>query len=83
MLIVARLEGRKGGKLWDRVDPDGYGNRVDLSHFIKKFRFMEIKRYIPFIFANESKWTSDPWWQFIDGVNEYRKEKLSASLKNI
>ena len=53
-IIAASLDGRKGGRLWDRVEPEGYhGVRVDLSKYMKDHPFGDIKRFITFLFADE------------------------------
>ena len=82
ILLAARLEGRRGGKLWDRSEPDGYGSKVDLSRHMKEHRFLDIKRFVPFLFVDESKKGTDPWWQFSGGVESYntnRKKTIKAS----
>ena len=71
VLLHVRIKGRKGGKLWDRHEPEGYGNKADLGKYIKEFRFLEIKRFIPFLFADVSKQAEDPWWQFSPGIEQY------------
>ena len=86
IIIVARLEGRKGGRLWDRLDPEGYGSKVDLSAHMKQHRFVDIKRFIPFLFANESKKETDPWWRFSSAVSMYnnnRKHTIKPSLLKV
>ena len=75
IILVARLEGRKGGRLWDRSEPEGYGSKVDLSGYMKEHRFIDIKRFIPFLFADDSKKETDPWWQFCNGVENYNKNR--------
>ena len=55
---------------------------MDLSRHMKEHRFIDIKRFIPFLFADESKKATDPWWQFsggIEGYNKNRKQTIKAS----
>ena len=52
IIVAARLDGRKGGRLWDRMEPEGYGAKVDLSRYMKEHRFVDIKRFVPFLFAD-------------------------------
>ena len=56
---------------------------MNLSRYLKEFRFHEIKRFMPFLFADETIKDTDPWWQFksaVDLYNKNRKETVSASL---
>ena len=53
IIIAARLDGRKGRRLCDRMEPEGYGAKVDLSRYMKEHQFVDIKRFIPFLFADE------------------------------
>ena len=55
IIIAAWLDGRKGGRLWDRMEPEGYGAKVGLSRYMKEHRFADVKRFIPFLFADESR----------------------------
>lgn len=81
---MARLEGRKGD-VWDTKEPEGYGRKVNMSQYMMKYRFEQIKSYIPFLFANEQRRGEDPWWQFSEAVEEYNKNRqntvLASSLK--
>ena len=45
--------------MWDRVEPEGYGAIVDLSRYMKEHRFLDIKRFIPFLLTDESKKDTD------------------------
>ena len=68
--------------MWDRSEPEGYGSKVDLSKYMKEHRFVDIKRYIPFLFSDASKKESDPWWQICTGIENYnsnRKKTVKAS----
>ena len=86
IIVAARLDGRKGGRLWDRMEPEGYGAKVDLSRYMKEHRFVDIKRFVPFLFADESKKDTDPWWKFcsaVDKYNENRKNTIKPSLLKV
>ena len=83
VLLAARIEGKQGGQLWQKDEPEGYGCKVNLSRYLKEFRFHEIKRFIPYLFAEDGLKDTDPWWQFKAGVdlyNENRKKNVSPSL---
>ena len=86
VMLVARIEGKPGGQLWETKEPEGYGKKVDLGCFMKRHRFMDIKSYIPFLFADLSKKDCDPWWQFGSAVDEYnanRRKNIQASLTKV
>ena len=86
VLLAVRIEGRKGRKLWDWHEPEGYGNKVDLGKYMKEFRFLEINRFIPFLFADVSKQAEDPWWQFSSGIeqcNLSRQQGVHLSLLKV
>ena len=83
VLLAARIEGKQGGQLWQKDEPKGYGCKVNLSPYLKEFRFHEIKCFVPYLFATDDLKSSDPWWQFkagIDLYNENRKQNVSPSL---
>ncbi len=45
-------------------------------------RFKDFRRFLPSIYADESKNESDPWWQFSDAVEEFnliRATKVTSS----
>ena len=86
IIIAARLEGRKGGKTWDLIEPEGYGSIVDLSPHMKEHHFLDIKRFMPFLFADESKKEHDPWWQFgtaVENYNQNRQQTIKLSLLKV
>ena len=78
LILAARLEGRKGGRLWDRQEPEGYGAKVDVSVHMKEHRFIDIKRFMPYLFADENKKANDPWWQFCTAVKNYNKNRTNT-----
>ena len=83
VILAARIEGKQGGQLWQKEEPEGYGCKVNLSRYLKEFCFHEIKHFMPFLFADEAIKDTDPWWQFkseVDLYNKNRKETVSASL---
>ena len=75
IVLTARLKGRKGGRLWDQIEPEGYGSKVDVSPHIKEHHFLDIKRFVPFLFAEESKKPNNLWWQFSKAVKDYNKDR--------
>jgi hypothetical protein len=46
------------------------------------YRWKEFKRFLPFIFKDESRKETDPWWEFVLAVEEFnqiRSTKLNGS----
>ena len=83
LILAARVHGRKG-ELWDRKDPEGIRQRVDYSHILKEYRFDELKKFVPFMWARPELQDSDPWWQYslaVKEFNENRSKKLLTSRK--
>ena len=82
IVIAARSFGRKGN-MWDRDEPEGCTKKVDLSEFMLEYRHGQIKRYIPYLWADNQRKGNDPWWQFskaVDKFNENRKNNVLASF---
>ena len=82
LLLVARLEGRKG-TLWDSPSQEAPGilRKVNYSRFMSRTRFQEIRHYMAFVFADKTREGKDDWWQVlggIDGLNENRKAVIQA-----
>ena len=48
IILAARTKGRAGGDLWDRDDPEGWDDKVDISPYLIEKRFKAIKKYISF-----------------------------------
>ena len=65
-----RLEGKKGN-VWEKVEPEGYGRPVDLSNYMLRHRFETIKKHMSYLFADERKKGSDPWWQLVGGIDGF------------
>jgi hypothetical protein len=74
ILLAARIEGRKGD-MWDKNEPERYGKKVDLSLFITRSRFTDIRQWKPFLFADEAKKEFDDWWQFSGAVKLYNDNR--------
>lgn len=85
LMLTARIMGRKGS-LWDRLDSEGLRPRVDFSRHMSENRFEHIRKKMPFLWAsNNKKAQGDPWWQFLDAIDEFNKNRkrtvLSSFLK--
>ena len=77
LLLVARLEGKKGKNLWkgDKRQGEGYRSQVDMSMHMKAYRHAEIKKYFAYLFADRSKKDDDPWWQILDGIEGFNSNR--------
>ncbi len=64
MMISARIHGRQG-QLWDEEDdePEGIEEPVNLGHHMLKYRFKEIKKFVPYMWERPELKETDPWWQ--------------------
>ena len=69
IIISARVLGERGGNLYDNVGNKNEGlgflskTKLDLSKYMFKYRFKEIKRCIGFAWSDETKKEQDNWWQ--------------------
>ena len=87
IMLIARLEDKKGDNLWDSSadegDGEGYNTSVNLSSHMTKTRFKEIKIYMPYLFSDPSKEGINPWWQVTGGIealNKTRQMRILSSL---
>ena len=64
LMLVARLEGIPGGDLWKNNGlTEGYRNLPNIGRMhMTQFRFKEIKRFVSYMWADEGRKESDPWW---------------------
>ena len=69
IFLVARLEGKRGSKLWvgHRDEGKGYGSQVDLSAVMKEHRHTQIRSYFDLFFADHLKKGEDAWWKVMGG----------------
>ena len=86
LLIGASAHTEQGEKLWPdtRVKNKvrSVFRQVDFGEYMKSWRFKEIKGFIRFAVADETRKDRDDWWQFsaqIESFNKKRKEALYAS----
>jgi hypothetical protein len=77
-----------GAKKDDNNDDDGFHQRPSISpslqfeQFMAYSRFNDFRRFLPSIFADESKKESDPWWEFSGAVEQFnfiRSTKVNCS----
>ena len=81
IIIAARIEGRIGtDMMWDRSDPEGYGTKVDMTKYMTKSRFKDIRSMIPYLFADESRKPDDSCWKFSKAVDDYNKHRADTVL---
>ena len=84
--LTARTKGRMGGKLWDKVDPEGYDDKIDMSIHMTESRVKDIKKYIPYLFADATMKEEDPWWQLSNAIklfNQNRRDKILPSYLKV
>jgi Transposase IS4 len=60
------------------MDSEGYGKLVDMSEYMVQYRFNEIRKFIPYLFADNTREANDPWWQFSKGIDEYNKNRRTV-----
>lgn len=82
IFTAARVHGRKGN-LWDRYEPEGCDKTVDYSSDMVETRFKEIRKYIPFLWADNTKKNTDPWWQFSTAVDEFNRNRKDVVATGI
>ena len=77
ILIVARLEGKKGSSMWkgNPDDGEGYRSQLDMSQFMTLSRHTQIRTFFAFAFADTSQEGKDPWWQVLGGINGFNKNR--------
>jgi hypothetical protein len=81
ILLAGRLNGKKGDNNWG-AKREGIIEAIDMSKYMKKYRFLQIKKYMSHLYYNKTKENIDPWWQIIDifdDFNETRKKRVQAS----
>ena len=89
IFFIASLDRTAGGKMWDgsRGSDEGYQTQTNMGTHMSKHRHAQIRKYLPFIFANETKEKEgDPWWQVQDGIeefNETRRTNLHSSIRKV
>ena len=86
IILSARTYGRQGGSLWDKEEPEGEDIIVNLSKHMTLARHKDMKRYVAFLFADETLKETDPWWQITCGVQEFnnnQKQRIYASFKKV
>jgi hypothetical protein len=62
---------------WPAISPS-----PQFEQYMAFSRFKDFRRFLPSIYADESKNESDPWWQFSDAVEEFnliRATKVTSS----
>ena len=72
--------------MWDKEDPEGWDYKVDMSEYITNSRMKEMKKYMSYLFADNNRKESNPWWQFVGAVeafNNNRKETVLPSFRKV
>ena len=80
IMLVARLEGKKGGLLWEGTasDGEGYRSQCDMSRYMTKHRHSQLRTYFSFIFADDSIKDADPWWMVSSGVRAFNHNRRTV-----
>ena len=86
LLIAASIFAEKGDKLWEEdkaIKRRGISKSVNFGKWMKKWRFRQLKLFIPRLMESEElKVANDDWWQFkerVDDFNTNRRNNLYAS----
>ena len=75
-MLVASLEGKKGSELWqDEKETEGYRSQIDMSRHMTLYRHKQIRRFFHYLFSNEEKKATDPWWQVSGGIEEFNRTR--------
>jgi hypothetical protein len=87
LMVSARIHGRQG-QLWDNedVEPEGVEQPVNLGHHMLKYRFDNIKKFVPYMWERPELKETDPWWQISlmeKQFNENRKNKVMSSFEKV
>ena len=78
ILLVARLEGKKGSSLWVGEKGEGYGSKVDMSSTMMEYRHKQIRSYFEVFFADHLKEGEDAWWKVVGGIESFNKRRRLA-----
>ena len=86
LLLSNRLYGGcEGEKMFKKHVEEGLGadaNAFNANRYMNITRFCAIKKYIPIMFADETRKEEDPWWQIVkafEDFNDNRKRTIAAS----
>ena len=84
IILIARLEGKKGKNLWvgDPLDGEGYRSQVDVSSIMSQSRHRQLRSYFEIFFADHLKKGEDAWWKVLgglEGFNNNRKNVVASS----
>jgi hypothetical protein len=67
----------------DEVEYKSIMQKPNFDQWMKNYRFKEFCQFIPAIWRDSSRKTTDPWWEFamcIEEFNERRQEILESSV---
>ena len=82
IMISAQLFGWKGN-MWDREVSEGVREKVNFDKHMLEYRFKDIKKYMPYLWTNNQRKNSDPWWQFSKCVEEFNKNRKKNVVANL
>eukprot|EP00957_Ditylum_brightwellii_P173173 13183064-Ditylum_brightwellii.AAC.1 len=68
-----RRHQRRKGNVWDQDESEGIGVQINTTKWMTEDRFKKICKFIPYLFADESKKEIDPWWQNMDDIAGFNK----------
>ena len=80
LMLVARIEGKRGADLWQgsAKEGEGYHSQIDVSGYMSSHCHGQIRRYFSFMFANESLEEIDPWWQVEEGIRGFNNVRQAV-----
>ena len=82
IVLAAVLYGVGGSQLWKK-NTIGLVQAPNMGRWMKEYRFKEIKSLVRYMYRDEDRRESDPWWEFVQAVedfNENRRKTVAASL---
>ena len=83
LLIGSVCFSANGNQLWKKECDEDSDDWVSVEHsaefqkWMSKCRFKEFRSFLPTIYADEARKETDPWWRFIDGVEQFNLNRLT------
>ena len=82
IIVASAAYGEGGHRLWT-ASSKGIIIAPDMGRFMKEYRFKDIQRFVPCMVRDETRKDTDPWWQFVQAVEDFnsnRKSTVAASV---
>ena len=88
LMIGATSYSANGSKLWDQSDSKSMGDEdwdtivssPNFDQYMKLYRFKEFRKFLPKMFENKDKKESDPWWQFVDAIDDFNDIRKVSNI---